>query len=134
MICKSRKILPAVETGSIDQQSDFPMLTDERIDLWCDLAKVVSFQFLRRNDPQRIGGDNLGLDHAKTPSWSRWFSTPGRPGPQYKPWSYGRTAIAGPNEKPRPASGGDGGRPGLPFRDGARGGTRAFAIPAWTMK
>jgi hypothetical protein len=65
MICKRRSILPTVESGSIDQQSDFSMLTDERIDLRCNLSKVVSFQFLRRSDPQRIGGDNFCLDHAK---------------------------------------------------------------------
>ena len=59
MIFKSRYILPAVESGSIDQQSDFAMLTDERIDLRRNLAEVVSFQFIRRDDPQRIGGDNL---------------------------------------------------------------------------
>ena len=48
MIFKSCDILPAVESGSINQQSDFPTLTDERVDLWCNFAEVVSFQFLRR--------------------------------------------------------------------------------------
>jgi len=70
MIFKSRDILPAVETGSINQQSDFPVLTDERIDLRRNLAEVVGFQFLRRRDPQRVGGDSFCPDDARPPSWS----------------------------------------------------------------
>ena len=59
MIFKSCDILPAVEPGSIDQQSDFAMLTDERIDLGRNLEEVVSFQFPRRNDFHHIGRDNF---------------------------------------------------------------------------
>jgi hypothetical protein len=32
------------------------------------LSEVVRFQFIRRYDPQRIGGDNFCLDHATHPS------------------------------------------------------------------
>src|ERR1017187_10333028 len=59
--CESRDILPAAESGTIDQQSDFPVLTDERIDLWPKLAKVFSLQLLRRDKPQCIGGDDICL-------------------------------------------------------------------------
>ena len=69
MLFKSRYILPAVEPGSIDQQPDLPMLPNERIDLRGNLAEVVSFQFIRRRDPQRIGGDNLSLDDGETCSF-----------------------------------------------------------------
>jgi hypothetical protein len=64
VIFESRNIFPTVESGSIDQQPDLPMLSDESIDLRRNLKKVGSFQFLRRDDPQRIVGDNFGLDHA----------------------------------------------------------------------
>jgi hypothetical protein len=63
VLFESRNIFPAVEPGSIDQQSDLPMLSDESIDLSRNLEKVVSFQFLRRDDPQRLVGDNFCLDH-----------------------------------------------------------------------
>ena len=43
MFFKGRDILPAVETGSIDQQSDFALLTDERIDLRSNLVKSSAF-------------------------------------------------------------------------------------------
>jgi hypothetical protein len=54
MIYKSRNILPAVESGSINQQPDFPMLTDKRIDLRRNLAEVVSLQFIRSSRHTRI--------------------------------------------------------------------------------
>jgi hypothetical protein len=66
MIFESRNIFPTVEPGSVDQQSDFSVLSDERVDLRRDLAEVISFQFPRRNDFQHIGGDNFCGDHAKT--------------------------------------------------------------------
>jgi hypothetical protein len=69
MIFKSRDILPAIESRSINQQSDFALLTDDEIDLGRSLAEVVNFQFIRDHDPQCIGGDNFCFDHAKHPSW-----------------------------------------------------------------
>jgi hypothetical protein len=51
---KSPNILPAMESGRINQQSDLPMLTNERVDLRRNLAEVVSVQFIRQRDPQRI--------------------------------------------------------------------------------
>ncbi|MFZ0693500.1 MAG: hypothetical protein WAN51_05000 [Alphaproteobacteria bacterium] len=71
MFFESRNIFPAVESGSINQQSDFAVLTDERIDLRSNLAEVVGLQFIRRHDPQRIGSENFCLDHAKSPSGSK---------------------------------------------------------------
>jgi hypothetical protein len=71
MLFESRNIFPAVELGSIIQQSDLPVLTDQRIDLQSNLAEVVSFQFTWRDDPQRVGGDDFCPDHAKPPSWSK---------------------------------------------------------------
>jgi len=70
VIFKSLNVLPAVESGSINQQSDFPVLTDERIYVRRNIVKVVGFQFLRRRDPQRIGGNHFCLDQADTPSRS----------------------------------------------------------------
>ena len=55
MSFKGLDIVPATESGSINQQSDFPMLTDERVDLRRNLAEVVSVQFIRQRDPQGIG-------------------------------------------------------------------------------
>jgi hypothetical protein len=69
MLFKSRYILPAIEPGSIDQQPDLAMLTNERIHLRGNLAEVVGFQFIRCRDFQRIGGDNLCLDHEETCSF-----------------------------------------------------------------
>src|SRR5664279_2790437 len=69
MIFESRNILPAIKSGSINQQSDFSVLTDEGIDLRRNLAEVVGIQFLRRRDFQSVGGDSLCLDHAKPLSW-----------------------------------------------------------------
>ena len=60
MIFKSPNILPAVEFRSINQQSDFPMLIDERIDLRRDFAEVIGSQFLRHRYLQCIAGDDFG--------------------------------------------------------------------------
>jgi hypothetical protein len=68
MIFKGRDILPAAEPGSINQQPDLPVLTDNRIDLRRNLAKVVSFQFIRYRDPQYVAGNSVCLDHVKSPS------------------------------------------------------------------
>jgi hypothetical protein len=68
MILKSRDILPAVKSGSINQQSDFSILADQGLDLWRNLSEIVCFQFIRRDNPQRIAGDNVCLNHAKPPS------------------------------------------------------------------
>ena len=54
VIFKSLNVLPAVKLGSINQQSDFSLLTDERIDLRRNMAEVVSFQLFRRRDSHRI--------------------------------------------------------------------------------
>jgi hypothetical protein len=51
---KRANILPAMEAGGINQQSDLPILTDERIDLRCNLPKVISVQFVGQSDPQCI--------------------------------------------------------------------------------
>ena len=59
MTFECRNIFPTVEPGCINQQSDFPILTDERIDLGRNLEEVVSFQFPRRNDFHHIGRDNF---------------------------------------------------------------------------
>jgi hypothetical protein len=67
MTFESRNILPAFEPTSIDQQSDLSMLLDERVDLRGNLAEIVSFQFLRCYDPQRVGRDSFCLDHANLP-------------------------------------------------------------------
>src|SRR5271166_2000185 len=68
MIFKSRNILPPLESGSINQQSDFAMLADKGIDLRRYFGKVACSQFLGRHDFQRIAGDKFCLDHAKSPS------------------------------------------------------------------
>ena len=47
MIFEGRYILPAVEPGSINQQPNLAILTDNRIDLRRNLAKVIRLQFLR---------------------------------------------------------------------------------------
>jgi hypothetical protein len=62
MIFKGRNILPAVKSGSINQQSNLPIPTDDRIDLWSNLAEVVSLQFLRCCDPQYVVRNNIYLD------------------------------------------------------------------------
>ena len=67
MIFESGDILPAIESGSINKQPDFPTLTDERIDLRHNLVEVVSLQFIRRDDLQCVSPDKLCLDHIKTP-------------------------------------------------------------------
>src|SRR5450631_465686 len=66
MIFKCRNILPPVESGCINQQFYFAMLTDEGIELRRNLTKVVGFQFLRRHDFQGVGSDNFCLDHEIT--------------------------------------------------------------------
>jgi hypothetical protein len=68
MIFESRNILPTIESGSVNQQFDFPVLTNERIDLRSDLAEIVGFQFLWSRDSQRVGGDCFCLYHVKPPS------------------------------------------------------------------
>jgi hypothetical protein len=45
MIFEGRNILPAVESGSINQQSDFPVLTDEIIGLRRNWRKSSAFNF-----------------------------------------------------------------------------------------
>jgi hypothetical protein len=67
---KGRNILSAVKPGTINQQSDFAVPTDERINLGPKLAKVFGLQLLRRDEPQCIGGDDICLDHSRPPSWS----------------------------------------------------------------
>jgi hypothetical protein len=68
MIFESRNILPAFESGSVNEQPDFSILPDDRIDLRRNLREIVNVQFLRRNDFQRIGGDNFYFYHANSPS------------------------------------------------------------------
>lgn len=65
MIFKSRNIFPAIESGSINQQSHFPMLIDKRINLRRHMTEVVSLQFFRRNDPQNIARNIFSPNHAK---------------------------------------------------------------------
>src|SRR5208282_3058348 len=67
MISKGCNILPAVESRSVNQQSDFPVLTDHRIDLRRNLAEVVRLQFRRCRDPQYVVGNDFCLDHVKPP-------------------------------------------------------------------
>jgi hypothetical protein len=67
MISKGCNILPAVESRSVNQQSDFPVSTDDRIDLRRNLAEVVSLQFLRCRDPQYVVRNNFRLNHVKSP-------------------------------------------------------------------
>jgi hydrogenase expression/formation protein HypE len=67
MIFESRNIFPAVKSGSINQQSDFPVLSNERIDLRCNLSEVVGVQFLWGRDSQRVGEDSFCLYHVKPP-------------------------------------------------------------------
>jgi hypothetical protein len=43
MFFECRNVLPAIEAGSINQQSDYALLTDDSIDLGLNLAEVVSF-------------------------------------------------------------------------------------------
>ena len=68
MILKSRDILPAGEYGSVNQQSNLPMLAYEGINLRRNLKEVIGFQFLGCRDFHRIGGDNFHLEHMNTPS------------------------------------------------------------------
>jgi len=65
--------MTALASWCIDDDwiSDFAMLTDESIDLRRNLAEVVRLQFIRHHDLQRVGGDNLCLDHAGLLTGSR---------------------------------------------------------------
>ena len=47
MIFEGRDILPAVEPGGINQQPNLAVLTDNRIALRRNLAKVVGLNFIR---------------------------------------------------------------------------------------
>jgi hypothetical protein len=66
---KMRRIAQPLNPEASISNLKFSMLTDERIDLRRNLVEVVSFQFIRRYDPQRVGGDNFCLHHANPPSW-----------------------------------------------------------------
>ncbi len=59
VILEGRNIFPAVECGGINQQSNLPMLADNRIDLRRNFVEVVSFQFLWCRNPQYVVRNNI---------------------------------------------------------------------------